>query len=418
MGRIRSTHLPWLIHIPDRMSPPSILFLNRVYPPASGATGTGVARIARSFVSAGWSVTVVSTAGAGKAGVAFEDGVKVVRLSGLFSGRSLLLRALTYVVTIPQIFVRALCEPSPDIIVTMTDPPMLFAIGPLLRVIKGSRIIHWAQDLYPDVAVRAGVLSEKGVLARIFAFLSRRALMAHDRVVVVGRCMGRLVSARGVAPGSLSLIPNTWSGLGITSLDREESLLPDLGLLDRFTVMYSGNFGRVHEFGTILSAAKLLQESGRHEVVFLLSGDGPNSALLRGEVARMGLSNVRFLPRCDDDQLSRTLASGDLHLVTMLTGMGGVVVPSKYYGVMAAGRPCIFVGPKDTEIALALHDLGNGLCVAPGDSQALVEAILKIRGEAGWSDRARDLAEGFLASECSGREFVRLATELISGTPC
>jgi len=417
LGRIGSTDLPWLIHIPDRMSPPSILFLNRVYPPASGATGTGVARIARSFVASGWSVTVVTTAGSGKAGVSFQDGVKVVRLSGLFSGRSLLLRGLTYVVTIPQIFLRALREPSPDIIVTMTDPPMLSAIGPLLRVIKGSRIVHWAQDLYPDVAVRAGVLSENGVLSCIFAYLSRRALMAHDRVVVVGRCMGKLLRARGLSPGRLTLIPNTWSGLGITRLDRKDSLLSDLGLLDRFTVMYSGNFGRVHEFGTILSAAKILQEAGQQEVVFLLSGDGPNSAHLRGEVARMELSNIRFLPRCDDNQLSRTLASGDLHLVTMLTAMGGVVVPSKYYGVMAAGRPCIFVGPRETEIALSLDELGNGLCVAPGDSLALVEAIQKIRCEAGWSGRARDVAEGFLASECSGREFVRLATELIPGMP-
>jgi len=417
LGRIRSTYLRRLIHIPDTMNPPSILFLNRVYPPASGATGTGVARVARSFVSAGWSVTVVTTAGSGKAGASLEDGVKVVRCRGLFSGRSLLLRALTYTVTIPQIFLRALREPSADIIVTMTDPPMLSAIGPLLRVIKGSRIIHWAQDLYPDVAVRAGVLRENGVLARIFAFLSRRALMAHDRVVVVGRCMSRLLSARGLSPGRLTLIPNTWSGLGITRLDREDSLLPGLGLLDRFTVMYSGNFGRVHEFGTILSAAKIFQDAGQHEVVFLLSGDGPNSALLRGEVARMELSNVRFLPRCNDDQLSRTLASGDLHLVTMLTGMGGVVVPSKYYGVIPAGRPCIFVGPKDSEIALALDEFGNGICVAPGDSQALVEAIQKIRCEAGCKDRARNLAEGFLASECSGREFVRLATKLIPVMP-
>ena len=398
------------------MSPPSILFLNRVYPPGSGATGTGVARIARSFVSAGWSVTVVSTAGSGNGGVSVEDGVRVVRCRGLFSGRSLLLRALTYAVTIPRMFLRTLREPSPDIIVTMTDPPMLSATGPLLRMLKGSRIIHWAQDLYPDVAVRAGVFREKGVLSRIFAFLSRRALMAHDRVVVVGRCMGSLLSARGVPLERLSLIPNTWAGLGITRLDREESLLPDLGLLDHFTVMYSGNFGRVHDFGTVLSAAKLLQESGRHEVVFLLSGDGPNSALLRGEVARMGLSNVRFLPRCDDDQLSRTLASGDLHLVTMLTGMMGVVVPSKYYGVMAAGRPCIFVGPEDAEIALTLRELGNGLQIAPGDAGSLVEAILRIRRESVWSDRARGLSEGFLANESSGREFVRLATDLISGT--
>lgn len=396
------------------MKSPSIMFLNRVFPPDTGATGEGISRVARSFLEAGWSVTVIVLSSCGT-GVAHEDGVKVIRIPAVSPSKSLPLRALSIAVGIPLLFLRALREPPADIVVTMTDPPMQFLLGPLLRMFQGCRFIHWAHDLYPDVAVRAGVLPARGLIPGFLDVLSRKALCSHDRIIAVGRCMRDLLVSRGVSSSKIAVIPNSWAGAGIVPLPREQSLLGELGLVDRFTVMYSGNLGRAHDFETVLSAAGILREQGDERFVFLFSGDGPGAVLLKSEVRRLGLTNVRFLPRCDDSKLSLNLASGDAHLVTMRPEMKGVVVPSKYYGVVAAGRPCLFIGPAGSEIARSLGELGNGIRIEPGDAAALVEALRRFDLEPVWKERAACAAAGFDSVEVSGKALVRVAGELLSG---
>ena len=395
---------------------PSILFINRVYPPADGATGRVLEYVAEGFVRAGWEVSVLTTvAGGEKAGTTVRHGVRIIRCGVFFSKTTLLARALGYALMIPSLALRALLLPRADLAVVKTDPPMLLVLGPLLRWLKGSRLIHWAQDLYPEVAEEAGVLRERGSVAVMLRTISTGSLHSYDRIVAVGRCMVERMVARGIAREKICVIPNTGIEQEIRQIDHSVNPFRSRhGLGECFVVEYSGNMGRAHEFETLLSAAELLQEQGESGIRFLLIGRGPGEGILREEVQRRGLTNLLFLPPQPQSELSESLGAGDLHLVTMRTGMSGLVVPSKFYGVMAAERPALFIGPADSEVARVIDEHEVGAVIAPGDAAGLVEAILAYRQTPERRVLAGRKARALLTEESALERFIATASETLS----
>jgi colanic acid biosynthesis glycosyl transferase WcaI len=393
---------------------PSILFINRVYPPAEGATGRVLEHVAEGFARADWEVSVLTTACPSQpAGTSFRHGVKIIRIGLPFSKRSILSRALGYALMIPALGLRALLLLRAEVVVIKTDPPMLLVLGPLLRMVKGSRLIHWAQDLYPEVAEEVGIFRKGGILASTLRGISTRAMRSYDRIVAVGRCMREKLVARGIPSERICVIPN----IGIEQEIRPvEPLINGFrqrhGLGDCFVVEYSGNMGRAHEFETLLSVAQKLQECGESKIRFLLIGGGPGEVMLRDEVQRRGLMNVLFLPSQPQSELSESLGAGDLHLVTMKKGMSGLVVPSKFYGVMAAGRPCLFIGPADAEVARVIREQDVGAVIAPGDGEGLLAAILAYRDTPEMLAEAGRKALHLLLEEDSIELFVVTASEL------
>ena len=181
-------------------TPPSILFLNRVYPPAEGATGQLLAELATALVQRGHRVTVVTAEpGTGRKPSEPVDGVRIERVRGLpFTRASHWRRALSYLSLYPALLWRALRLPRVDVVVTLTDPPLLLLLGVLLKIFKGSRHIHWAQDLYPELAEEMKVLPPGGLIARTLRGLSTGGLRHADRVIAVGRCMKARLVARGL----------------------------------------------------------------------------------------------------------------------------------------------------------------------------------------------------------------------------
>lgn len=395
---------------------PSILFINRVYPPANGATGRVLEYIAKGFVQAGWEVSVLTTSGDGMpVGTSVVDGVQIIRCGAIFSKKNLLFRALGYALMIPSLGLKALLLPRVDVIVIKTDPPMLLTLGPILRLLKGSRLIHWAQDLYPEVAEEAGVLRRGGVVAEVLRKISTLSLRSYDSVVSVGRCMSERIVSRGIPRDRIRMIPNVGMEREIRPVEHlTNQFRKRLGIEKATLVEYSGNMGRVHEFDTMLDVAQQLQERGEKSVHFLLIGDGPGESMLREEVMKRGLDNVRFLPSQPQGELSESLSAGDIHLVTMREEMSGLVVPSKFYGIMAAARPCLFIGPSDSEVAQMILEHGAGTVIRPGDTEGLLNAILAYRnipekcGEEGQRGRSALLQE-------NARElFVTLTSKVIN----
>jgi len=397
---------------------PSILFINRVYPPESGATGRVLEYVAHGFVAAGWDVSVLTTAGErADAGEEIRGGVKVIRIASGFSKKSLIARALGYALMIPSLLLKALMLPRADVVVTKTDPPMLLILGPFMKVLKGSKLIHWAQDLYPEIAEEAGVLPKGGaggMVTALLRLLSSLSMRSHDLTLAVGRCMVGHVKARGIPDERIRVVTNAGVEDDIVPVSCENNdFRKRHGLEGMFVVEYSGNLGRAHDFGTVLEAARLLEERGESGVRFLFVGSGPGEGMLRGEVARVGLSSFVFLPPQPVALLSESLGAGDLHLVTMKSEMAGLVVPSKFYGVMAAGRPCLFVGPDGSEVARVIREQGVGEVIAPGDAQALVMAILRYRGDPEVTEQAGGRGRLFLKEVDSLGLFLKCAADLV-----
>lgn len=355
--------------------PPSILFVNRVYPPDPGATGQVLADLAAMLAAQGWVVTVVTGAlGAGESSRMTADGVRLIRVP-LPSGRGLRATGLQLV----GLSRAVLAGSVPDVAVTMTDPPMLALLGPLLRR-RGAATVHWCQDLYPALlpVVAARPLPEW--MQEGLAWLSARALADHDRVVATGRCMAGRLGGLGVPEARLATIPN-WPDPLIRADDPDGAVLrAQLGLRDRFLALYSGNFGRGHRFEGLLAAAERLQAAGSR-IVFLLAGEGSRRAAVETEVARRRLDNVRLLPWRRRDALSAGLGAADVHIATLSEAAAGLMVPSKVYGALASGRPCLFLGPAESDVARLIAENGCGAVLHSGDGAGLAERLAALAAD-------------------------------------
>jgi len=393
---------------------PSIRFINRIYPPSEGATGRVLEFVAEGFVKAGWEVSVLVTATDSlPKGKQIRNGVTIYSVgAGGFSKRNILLRAWGYALMLPTLLIRSMTLPRADLIVTMTDPPMLLTLGLFIRFFKRSRLIHWAQDLYPEVAEELGVFHPGGAVATLLRKLSTLSMQCHDLVIVPGRCMVDRLLRRGISVSKICVVSNSGVEGQIRPLPRLPNFFREAhGLGDSFIVEYSGNMGRAHEFETVLEAASLLQEQDE-TILFLFVGNGPREASIKEEVRKREIRNILFLPFQSEDLLSESLGAGDLHLVTMREGMSGLVVPSKFYGIMAAARPCLFVGSESSEIALEIVESQAGAVIPPGDVSRLVSKILEYKDSPKLREMSGNRGAAKIRAKNSLPVFLKVTSEL------
>lgn len=355
--------------------PPSILFVNRVFPPDAGATGRVLADLAAALSAEGWAVTVVAGSRSGQASVCMTaEGVRLVR-TPMPGGR----RVPASLAQLAGLGRAALAVPVPDIAVTMTDPPMLALLGPLLRR-RGAATLHWCQDLYPALLPVLTPRPPPLPLLAGLSWLGLRALKDHDRVVATGRCMAARLAALGLDAGRLATVPN-WPDPLIRADDPGAvAVRRELGLEGRFVALYSGNFGRGHVFGGLLDAAEILQAAGS-PIVFVLAGGGSRRGEVEAAVAGRRLGNVRLLAWRARSGLSAALASADVHLATLAEPGAGLMIPSKVYGALASGRPCLFLGPADSEAARLIAEGGCGAVLPSEDGAGLAAWLTALAGD-------------------------------------
>ncbi len=204
--------------------------------------------------------------------------------------------------------------------------------------------------------------------------------------VVLGQPMRERVTALGVDPQRIAVIPNWADGGLLRPVARGANpLRAEWGLGDRFVVGYSGNLGRVHEFGTVLDAAEALRSQA--DVVFLFIGDGAQKAALATAAQERALLNILFRPYQPREALGQSLGAADVHLVTLRPELEGLVVPSKFYGIAAVGRPTIFIGDPEGEIGSIVREAQCGTCVRQGDGEGLAQAIAALRDDPALRER-------------------------------
>ena len=319
------------------------------------------------------------------------DGVEIRRLWSFRAGRDHLVeRSLEYL----SFYLSAgfclwrLARPG-DVIVAKTDPPLLSVLAAIIAKIRGARLINWLQDLFPEVAQQLGVA---GAPARpLFDFLRllrNQSLRAAATNVVLGRQMEKALEREGIASEQITVVPNWSDGNLLKPVSSQENALRtrwNLGS-NEIVVGYVGNFGRVHEFDTILDAMTLHQEraalatadDATKSIVFLLVGGGAQRASIEREVATRKLSNVRLHPYQPTELLAQTLSAADIHLISLRPEMEGLIVPSKFYGIAAVARPTIFIGSTKGEIARLVEQAKCGLTVEPGNAARLLDGIVSL----------------------------------------
>lgn len=281
-----------------------------------------------------------------------------------------------------------------DTVVAKTDPPLISIVAAAVARIKGARLVNWLQDVFPEVASHLGANPLPAWLDNQLKRLRDHSLHAAQTNVVLGTRMQEHLEGRRIPRAKIRIIEN-WADDGAVTPKTVEScdLRARLGIGDKFVVAYSGNLGRAHEFETLLGAAECLRTQA--DILFLMIGGGAKMQQLQAAVTGKQLQNFHFLPYQPRELLADSLAAADVHVACLLPQLEGLIVPSKFYGILAAGRPAIFIGDTDGELARVIKDAQCGATVAIGDAGELVAVIrhlsanVSIREQMG--ERARAL---------------------------
>jgi len=365
-----------------------ILLLNLYYPPDTSAT----AKMAETVVSAlsgknqvtilcgrpsydpterhSWRIYHTEETG----------GVRIVRAGSTdFPRFQMKRRVLNYLTYTALAIPRALFTPC-DAILAMTDPPFQGITGALVAMLKGKPYFYNIRDMYPDMAV-GGSLVAPGLLARIWEKLHRWALRRATRVIVLGEDMRNRILGKGVAAENIEII-------------RDGAEIPDAAApappLDpqviqairgdfRFVLLHAGNLGFYGAWTTLIAAARQLAQAG---VAFVFVGEGAQRADI--ETLAAGVPNVRFLPFFPPSKIPSVLAAADAHLITIKRGLEGVVVPSKMYGILAAGKPIVAVAPRETDAVSLGEKLGFSVGADPDRPDEVATVLRQLA-----SDRPR-----------------------------
>lgn len=364
---------------------PSVLIINRIYPPERGATGRMAQDLAHALERCGWRVTILTT---GQKIAQERNGqISVIRVKSSKNPKT----AAGCLVNLFRLYRAGLKISKSDVVISMSDPPMLAVFGGIIARKHKVPHIHWAQDVYPDLLQPLGI-NIPNFVARSLHTRAVQEMNRAAKVVTVGRCMERYLKKTGVLVNKMTTITN-WADFEVISPSAQttsQEMIVPTGVAKKpeemfrdtspkFRVLYAGNIGRAHSVREIIDAAELLSE--RTEIEFVFVGDHHEHSRLAHERAKRGLDNIKFLPYQPIEKLRQVMESGDVHLVTMRQQTKGLLVPCKFYSALTVGRPTIFIGPKKSEIADVIKEYNAGMVVSNRDAKALADAIYHYRME-------------------------------------
>jgi len=368
------------------------IFINRFFHPDHSATSQMLSDLAFGLAQDGIEVSVITSRlhyDSNDSKLALREmisGVDVHRIWTTRFGRSRLkLRAidyLTFYISAAWTLLRVAARG--DVVVAMTDPPMLSVIAAPIVKMRGARLVNWLQDLFPEVAdalYSGGKLS--AVLLRTLRKLRNISLRQADMNVAIGELMAERLWQSNI-PAERLCVRHNWADCkAVTPIaPRDNPLRAEWNLRNDFVVGYSGNLGRAHEFEPILAAIQTIEHGDNHSthpsIRWLFIGGGHAFERLKEEVNKRGLTSVVFRPYQPRSQLAQSLSAADVHIVTLKPELEGLIVPSKFYGTAAAGRPVLFIGASGGEIDRLTKQHNCGQTVANGDGEALANAVLAL----------------------------------------
>jgi colanic acid biosynthesis glycosyl transferase WcaI len=352
--------------------PGKVVVVSQHYPPDPSTTAAIVAAISERVAEQSEVLVLSGTAGSAAAA---SGKVPIVEIRNRMPGKAALLkRALAELLFTARTFFAMLARlQRGDIALTVPAPFMLpyaFAAAAKLRGARSVLIMH---DLYPDVLIMAGLLKPQSLLAKAMHALNAPMFRALDAVVIIGRDTEKLLLRyAGMSRDKIRFIPN-WATLspGVRAIAPDNPFRRAISA--RYVVGLSGNLGFTHDPVIVFEAARLLRDSG--DIHFLLSGWGIGFDQLKAMQAEARLPNVTLVDRVEDAQLETFLSAADAWIIPYRKNVAGVSVPSRFYNLLAIGRPVILVSEADAEAALTVTEHDVGWIVTPGRADQLAETV-------------------------------------------
>jgi len=353
---------------------PRLLIMNQYYWPGVEATAHLLSELAEALADE-FDIAVVTgmVAEVEEAGTSTRKGVRILRVrSTAFDRSRLALRATNYLTYLAQSLIRALRTERPDVVLCMTDPPVIANIALLVARRFRVPLVVISQDVFPEVAVELGRLDNRalvGALRGAIRFYLERA----DRVVAIGDTMRRRLEQKGARPERLNVIPNWVDTNAVVPQPRDNEWAREHELVGRFVVMHSGNIGHAQNLDALVRSATFLRDLTDLQIVLI--GGGARRDELKELVRLLEVDHVRFMGYQPRGVLSLSLSAADVHVVGLARGLSGYVVPSRLYGILAAGRPVIVAADEESETAKIVRDIECGIVVPPGRPELLARAL-------------------------------------------
>ena len=380
-----------------------ILLLNEYYPPDTSATAKMAVQVAETLAQR-HKVTVI----AGRPSYDPDEfypfkilrrdtrnNVIVERVGSTAYPRHVMRRRVANYLSYLALAVPRALAIRPDVILAMTDPPIAGIAGAFVARLARRPFVYNIRDMYPDMAVGGDIVSP-GVWVERWEKIHRDALKQAARVIVLGDDMRDRILSKGVSAERVVVVRDgaLRPGSVLNSGDPDvQKIVQEIRCGFPFVVLHAGNLGFYGAWGTLLKAAEIVRNENAG-LVFI--GDGANRAML--ETSAANSPNVRFLPFRPFEQLPHVMMAGDVHVVTVRRGLEGVVVPSKLYSILAAGRPVLVVAAVGSDAARIVTESGCGLAADPNDPAAVAAAIRELR-----SDPVRLGEMGRRARETAGK---------------
>jgi colanic acid biosynthesis glycosyl transferase WcaI len=380
-----------------------ILILNEYYPPDTSATAKMASIVAEKLAQT-HDVTVVAGRPSYDPDETYSwrvlrsdvrNGVKVARVGSTAHSRHKMFGRVSNYLSYLGLAVPLALVKKADVILAMTDPPVAGIAGAFVATLKNRAFVYNIRDLYPDMAVGGSIIPANG-WARRWENLHRRALKRASRVIVLGDDMRERILKKGVAPDRVKVVRDG-TQLPESLAEQSHPVAQEIRSAFPFVGIHAGNLGFSGAWETLLRAMQMLKGEN---IGLVFVGEGANRAQLQ-QSAR-DLPNVRFIPFRPPNEIPYVMAAGDVHIVTVKRGLEGVVVPSKLFSILAAGRPVLAVAPEECDAVRIVREARCGLAADPDDPAAVAEALRSFR-----SDPAALADMGRRAQE-TARDYVRV----------
>lgn len=344
----------------------STLFVNQFFWPDEAATAQLLGDVAVAAARRGAVAVLCGPVNyASPSASAPPPGVEIRRLHAAGFGHGKLRKMISYATFAARAAWHAAAGPRPSVVVTMTTPPLLGLLG-WVSQLRGARHFIWEMDLYPDVAVELGVFRKNGLLDRLTGLLADFPRRRADGIIALGPCMAERLLRRGLTHTPIHIVHNWADGDAIRPVPFHRD--------GRLKIFYSGNMGLAHDFDTLLPV--LLDLGADPRFLFRFSGAGPRRADV--EAACAHLPHCEFAGYHGREQLGDIFGANDVGLVTQLPETAGTLVPSKVYGILAAGRPVLFVGPASATAARLIQEHQVGWQIDNGNPAGLLALLHRL----------------------------------------
>jgi colanic acid biosynthesis glycosyl transferase WcaI len=365
-----------------------VILINRFFYPDASPTAGYLLDLAMDLKKNGFDCLVITSknryqnikmpANLGSSQIA--SSIKICRLHCFPSKHhGLFARFLTYFSFMVSAFIFLLFRlRKDDILIPMTDPPLLQVLTSLTAKLKGGLSINWIQDMYPEVLLDTEIKIFGKRILDILRRLRNWSCQTSFTNVVIHEDMKASLIKQGLSTQKIRIISNWADGESIRPMEAMGNSMRRIwNLSDKFIVGYFGNMGRLHEFSTILNAARFLE--AEPDIKILLVGGGIQRDWIEKQIKSMALSNVIMKPFQPVDDLLSSLNAVDVHMLTLQPRLNGFAMPSKLYNIMAVGKPVIFIGNKSSAIKELITNDDFGYHIASYDAASLSDKILFLR---------------------------------------